>query len=240
MKSFLSPVWQTPFYSLTSEHPWVCKPSSRCGVSTSLGSCFMVSHPSRAVVVMWNKYVITSIITATRQRVTDTKEVRIEGNQKICCPSNLWTLACPERAREMWAKCPLWTSFPPCLSPTCFWYPRVQPAIELRRNASYPEESAAEKFHSKMKVHTVESQWTKYRWKSSKKTCTGQWQLALRVWEYYCSEWSAQAWMDQLLTHLSTWGFYYWIRSHFLYVQRKFSVEVVQHRYKIRKVPRRS
>lgn len=46
----------------------------------------MVSHPSRAVVVMWNKYVITSIIISTEQRVTVMKEARIEGNQKSAAP----------------------------------------------------------------------------------------------------------------------------------------------------------
>lgn len=50
--------------------------------------------PSHAVVVMWNKYgadVITSIITATQQRETVMKEVRIEGNQKSSAPP---TCAC--------------------------------------------------------------------------------------------------------------------------------------------------
>lgn len=77
-----------------SEHHRVCRPRSRCGLRTSLASCLMVSHPSHAVVVMWNKYgagVITSIITATQQRVTVMKEVRIEGNQKSVTPP---TCAC--------------------------------------------------------------------------------------------------------------------------------------------------
>lgn len=69
-----------------SEHPWVCSPCSRCGVRTSLGSYNMVSHPSHAVVVMWNKYVMTSIIISTEQRATVMKEARIEGNQKSAAP----------------------------------------------------------------------------------------------------------------------------------------------------------
>lgn len=121
-KSFLSPVWQTPFYSMMSEHRRVCRPCSRCGLRTSLASCLMVSHPSPCCSCDVEQ--IRSRRNYFHYHCHTTKSDSDErgedwGESKICYTSNLCVLACWERTEEWWAK---FLDFLLALSPLCWLF----------------------------------------------------------------------------------------------------------------------
>lgn len=131
----------------------MCRPSRRGGRS-GLGSCWMGSHPSHAVVGMWSEYgaaVITSIITATQQRVTVMKELRIEGNQMSAAPPTCacWHAEKGQKSHQPNPRCRLPSRLVSALLAFFFFY-----------SSTFPDTEACEKrasIKNKIKKHENKS-----------------------------------------------------------------------------------